>query len=112
MTELAAEMHLDVEAVPLAEFLPLPPLAQERHQLIGHYGQLDVYLFDPYSIALSKIARGFEADLEDVLFLLNSGRIDWNQLEQHFSTILPEVSRTDIDPREFRAYFEELRRRM
>ena len=56
--------------------------------------------------------RGFEADLEDVLFLLRSGVIEWTQLERHFLVILPEVSGADIDPREFRAYFEELRRRM
>ena len=111
MTQLADEFRLDLEEVPLAEFVPLPPLVHERHRLIGRFGLLEVYLFDPYSIALSKVARGFEADLEDVLFLLCSGRIDWHQLERHFQTILPEVSRTDIDPREFRAYFEELRRR-
>ena len=53
--------------------IPLPPQAQERRRLVGHYGQLDVYVFDLYSIALSKIARGFETDFEDVLFLLVRG---------------------------------------
>jgi hypothetical protein len=111
LAELAAEMHLDAEEVPLAEFVPLPPQAHERHRLVGRYGQLDVYIFDPYSIALSKIARGFEADLEDVLFLLDEGVIDFGELERHFNEILPEAPKADIIPREFRDYFEEIRRR-
>ena len=47
LTELAAEMQIDLEAVALAEFIPLPPNAQDRHQLIGRHGLLDVYVFDP-----------------------------------------------------------------
>ena len=66
--KLAEEMHLDVEDVPLDEFVPLPPGAYDRRQLVGHFGGIEAYIFDPYTIALSKIARGFEADLEDVLF--------------------------------------------
>lgn len=52
---LAAELKMDVEAVPLAEFLPLPPDSKQRRRLIGRYGQLEAYIFDLYSIALSKI---------------------------------------------------------
>jgi hypothetical protein len=111
LTELAAEMRLDVEEVPLAEFMPLPSQARERRRLVGRYGQLDVCIFDLYSIALSKIARGFEADLEDVLFLLREGLIEFGELERHFNAILPEAPDADIIPSEFRDYFEEIRRR-
>jgi len=111
VAELAAEMHPDVEGVPLGEFVPLPPQAHERRRLVGRYGHLDVYIFDPYSIALSKIARGFEADLEDVMFLLHEGLIEFGELERHFNAILPDASKADIDPTEFRGYFEDIRRR-
>jgi hypothetical protein len=111
MAELSKEMHLDLEEVPIADFLPLPPMARERRQLVGYFGQLGVYIFDPYSIALSKIARGFESDMEDVIFMLHSGVIELGELERHFQTILPQVAKFDIDPREFRAYFAEIRRR-
>ena len=104
-------MRLDVERVPLGEFVPLPPQAHERRRLVGRYGQLDVYIFDPYSIALSKIARGFEADLEDVVFMLHEGLIEFGELERHLNAILPDASKADIDPTEFRSYFEEIRRR-
>lgn len=110
--ELAAEMNLDVEVVPLDEFIPLPPQAWKRRRLVGRYGRLDVYLFDLYSIALSKIARGFEADLEDVMFLLRESLIKFEELEVHFDSILPHASTADIVPTEFRSYFEEVRRRI
>ena len=112
VAELAAEMHLDVEAVPIAEFVPLPPQAYKRRRLVGRYGQLTVYVFDPYTIALSKIARGFEADLEDVMFMLHEGLIEFGELERYFNSILPDAPKADIIPSEFRDYFEEIRRRL
>lgn len=112
VNELATEMHLDVDAVPLGEFVPLPPQARERRRFVGRYGQLAVYIYDPYSIALSKIARGFEADLEDVMFLLHQGLIEFADLERHFNTVLPNAPQADVIPSEFRAYFEEIRRRV
>ena len=111
MTELAAEMHLDLEEVPLGDFIPLPPLAHERRRLVGRFGLLEVYLFDPYSISLSKIARGFESDLEDVLFLLRTGAIEWAELDEHFHAILPRAAKADIDPEDFQACFLEIRQR-
>lgn len=109
--QLASEMKFDFEAVPLAEFIPLPPEAQQRRRSVGSYGQIDVYIFDLYSIALSKIARGFEADLEDVQFMLDRELIEFAELERHFQTILPDAPKFDIDRKEFQAYFEEVKRR-
>jgi hypothetical protein len=109
---LAAELKMDLEAVPLAEFIPLPPDPKSRRLLFGRYGQLDVYIFDLYSIALSKIARGFESDLEDVQFLLDQNLIALRELEGYFQTVLPDAPRTDIDPQEFQAYFDELKKRL
>ncbi len=112
LAELAAEMRLDLEDVPLAEFIPLPPGARERRRAVGRFGQLEVYIFDPYSIALSKIARGFEADLEDVVFMLREHLIEFDELERLFEQILPKAPEADIAPQEFQAYFEELRRQV
>lgn len=112
VTELAAEMRLDLEDIPFDEFVPLPPGFRERHHTIGRFGQLEVYIFDPYSIALSKIARGFEADLEDVMFMLREHLIAFDQLETLFERILPQAPQADIIPQEFQDYFEEIRRRV
>jgi hypothetical protein len=64
-----------------------------------------------YSIALSKVARGFESDLEDVVFLLNQKLIQIDTLTTAFKSVLPRARRTDIDPLEFQEYFDELTRR-
>ena len=112
VAELSSEMNLYADAVQIAEFVPLPPQAYERRRLIGRYGQLAVYVFDPYTIALSKIARGFEADLEDVMFMLCQGLIEFGELETHYYAILPDAPKTDIIPSEFRGYFDEIRRRL
>jgi hypothetical protein len=103
---------LDLESVPLAEFISLPPNVEERHRYLGRYGQVDVYIFDLYSIALSKIARGFESDLEDVEFLLGQNLIVWDDLEEYFKSILPRAKNADIDPKEFEEYFNTLKKQL
>ena len=111
LEQLGAEMKLDLESVALGEFIPLPPEAYQRRRFVGRFVSLDVYIFDLYSIALSKIARGFEPDVEDVLFMLTQKLIAFDELERLYQIILPQAARSDIDPKEFRAYFEEVRRR-
>jgi hypothetical protein len=112
INQVASQLKLDVEIVPLEEFIPLPPNATNRRQFIGRYGSVDVYLFDLYSIALSKIARGFDSDLDDVIFMLKKNLINLETLERYFDTILPEAPKADIDPREFQQYFNELKKRL
>lgn len=111
VTELAEEMQLYADPAPIAEFVPLPSQAYERRRLVGRYGRLNVYIFDLYTIALSKIARGFEADLEDVTFMLHQELIEFEELERHFQDVLPNAPKADIIPSEFRDYFAEIRRR-
>ncbi len=112
MNQLAAQYRLDIEAVPIAEFVPLPPGAETRRRLIGRFGQLDVYVYDLYTIALSKIARGFETDMEDVIFLVKSNLIDLSELQKHFQAVLPRAVQADIIPSEFQQYFQDLLRRL
>ncbi len=112
IAQVADESKLDLEFVPLAEFIPLPPESEQRRRFVGRYGQMDVFIFDPYSIALSKVARGFESDIDDVLFLLAKDLISFAELERLFLLILPEAARSDILPSEFKAYFEEIRKRV
>lgn len=112
MNELAAEYRLDIEAVPIAEFVPVPADAETRRRFIGRFGQLDVYVYDLYTIALSKIARGFETDMDDVIFLVKSNLIDLSELQKHFQAVLPRAAQADIIPSEFQQYFQDLLRRL
>ncbi len=39
-----------------------------------------MYVFDPYSIALSKVDRGFDTDLDDITFLIKKDMLTWMSL--------------------------------
>lgn len=112
MNELAAEYRLDIEEVPISEFVPLPPGAEARRRFIGRFGQIEVYLYDLYTIALRKIAQGFDTDMDDVIFLVKANHIDLAELKKHFQSILPRAAQTDIIPSEFQQYFQDLLRRL
>lgn len=109
---LAAQFRLDIEAVPIEEFVPVPPGAENRRRFIGRFGNIDVFLYDLYTIALSKISRGFDTDLEDVVFLIKNGLIDLPELQRLYQVILPLSPKADIIPQEFEQYFQELLRRL
>jgi len=63
--QVAKDLNIYAEPVPLERFIPLPAGSSERAIFIGKFGNLEVYVADPYSIALSKLERGFDTDLED-----------------------------------------------
>jgi hypothetical protein len=107
MVEAVANgMQVEVEIIPIDAFIPLPPYAKERHQNIGRFGSIEAYIFDPYSIAISKIARGFETDIQDVLFLLNQGIIELEILSKFLDDSYPLAWDYDIDPNDLRTHFE------
>lgn len=110
LTDIADELQMDVEFVPLGEFVPLPPGFEDRHRRVGRFGMVELFVFDPYSLALSKIARGFEADLEDVQFLHRNGLVHLDELRALFGAVLPDAWQADVDPQEFQRYFAELER--
>ncbi|MBK7219331.1 MAG: hypothetical protein IPH95_20300 [Candidatus Promineofilum sp.] len=98
MEEVALELHIDLEAVPLHRFIPIPSGADERHVPIGRFGDLQVLVFDPYSIALSKLDRGFDTDIEDIVFLLRRELIDFAQLGTFLDGVPRELaSQYDLD---------------
>jgi hypothetical protein len=108
---LKSEMQLNVEEASPADFIPLPPGSADRARYIGRFGQLEVYHFDAYSSALSKIERGREADFMDVLTLLRQEWITWTELRRHFEAIQPayRVASLKADPVAFAGKFKRLR---
>lgn len=78
--ELKDALSVNVEESSPGDFVPLPPGAADRAEFVGRHGAIDVFLFDPYSVSLSKLARGHERDLGDVRALLAAGVIDAGRL--------------------------------
>lgn len=108
--QLAHELKLEIEGVPIDQFIPIPEGAHSRHLLIGKFGFVTVYAFDPYSIGLSKLDRGFESDLEDIVFLIRQSLIIPEQLADYIETAILRAKEFDMDPKVIRARLALVRR--
>lgn len=97
---------MEVEIISIDEFIPLPPNNTERHQNVEKFGRIEVYIYDPYSIALSKLASGFDTDIQDVLFLLQNGIIKLDTLTKFVQNAIPLAWDYDIDPNELKTFLD------
>jgi len=106
--DLKERLSLNIEEASPADFIPLPSGYRERSPFIGRYEQLEVFHFDLYSTALSKIERGSESDFDDVLWLLQSGWIELAVLAGYFEEIVIRYATESIkqDPVEYRRKFD------
>lgn len=109
--QIAKELKIHVEPVPLDRFVPLPKGSAERSIYIGQFGNLEVYVADPYSIALSKLDRGFDTDFEDIIFLIHQSRISLKELERITREALPDARKYDFHP-EILDHLQELKKRI
>ena len=58
IAEVAAEAGLDAEESIPSEFMPLPPGADSRHELLAQFGLLRVYMLDPTASPLTATEIG------------------------------------------------------
>ena len=110
MVALADEMKIELEVITLEEFIPTPSDAAQRHRYVGRFGAIDVYIYDPYTIALSKLARGLESDIQDVLFLLQNDVIEMEKLTRIVAQAIPAAWSRDVDPEDLQRYLAEVQR--
>jgi hypothetical protein len=109
--QIAKGLKINVEPVPIERFIPLPKGNEQREIPIGQFGNLNVYVADPYSIALSKVDRGFKADLDDIVFLVQHNHITLKELERILNEALPQAGKYDFHP-EILEHFQELKNRL
>jgi hypothetical protein len=112
MEELAHQMGLDVEAVPIDRFIPLPAGGHERNFHFGNFGKIEVTILDPYSIALSKIDRGFDTDIDDVVFLIHRRLVELEELDRILDEALSHAHKFDMNPSEIIAHLQEVKSRL
>jgi hypothetical protein len=107
--DLKEELAVNVELASPLDFLPPLPGWEERSRFRFREGNLEVFDFDPYSQALSKLQRGFELDREDVDHMVLSGQVEPARLHELFEEIEPELFRFPaVDPASLRAAVESL----
>ena len=109
---IADEQRIEIEAVPLDRFIPIDPAAEQRHLFYRRFGLLDVFILDPYLIALSKVDRGFESDIEDVVFLIHRGLVALPELETLLDNALLQSTEYDLSPDQARVHLDLIRRRL
>jgi len=109
--QIARELKIHVEPVPLERFIPVPKGSAERNIRIGQFGNLEIYVADPYSIALSKLDRGFDTDFEDIVFLIRHNFITLGELERITRNALSYASKFDLHP-EILDHLQELKDRL
>lgn len=109
--QIAKELKIHVEPVPMSRFIPLPEGSEKRSIRIGQFGNLEVYVADPYSIALSKLDRGFDTDLDDIVFLVQQNHVSLSELERITQSALSHARKFDFNP-EIPAHLQELKNRL
>lgn len=102
--DLKEELAVNVELASPLDFLPPLPGWQERSRFRLREGNLEVFDFDPYSQALSKLERGFELDLEDVHSMVDSGQVEPGRLLTLYEEIEDKLYKFPaVDPATLRA---------
>jgi hypothetical protein len=109
--EIATELNIDIEPVPIERFVPLPEGSDNRKIYIGQFGSINVYVADPYSIALSKLDRGFDTDLDDIVFLVEHNYVVLGELERITKNALVQARKFDFHP-EILDHLQELKSRL
>lgn len=93
ISELKEELGINVELASPLDFLPPLPEWRARSRSRFREGEVEIYDFDLYSQALSKIARGFDLDLEDVAQMRARGLIEPDTLRRLHAAIEPDLFR-------------------
>jgi len=107
--DLKEELSVNVELASPLDFLPPLDGWQDRSRFRFREGDLEVFDFDPYSQALSKLQRGFELDLKDVQSMVRSGQVEPARLLELYEGVEPELFRFPaVDPPSLRAAVESL----
>ena len=109
ISELKESLAVNVELASPLDFLPELPGWRNRSRFRFRAGNLEVFDFDLYSQALSKLERGFELDREDVRSMVESGAIEPSRLLELYEAVESEMFRFPaVDPAELRRSVEAL----
>jgi len=109
--QIAEELDIDAEPVPLDRFVPLPQGNEERVIRVGQYGNLEIFIADPYSIALSKVDRGADTDYDDLVFLVQNHHVNMDTFERIVQEALPHANKYDFHP-DILEHLQELKNRL
>src|SRR5579885_1283365 len=97
IAQLKQRLNMNIEFASPADFMPLPAQWETRSEFLKRYGQVDVFYFDWYSIALSKMQRANRQDVVDVQLLVRQGFIDLSELDLLYQDVLNKIGNPPYD---------------
>jgi hypothetical protein len=107
--DIKEKIEVNVELASPLDFLPPLPGWHDRSRFRFREGNLEVFDFDLYSQALSKLERGFDLDLDDVGSMVRSELVDPRRLLELLDAVEPELFRfPTVNPARLRQAVEEL----
>lgn len=112
---LKDELQVNVKLAAPADFVPLPAGWQDRARFVGRFGSVDVYYFDFYSIALSKLVRGSQRDIEDLALMIGAQLIvldEFDEIVQQSMSLLGTGRYFNIDPAVVAARYDAVRQQL
>ncbi len=105
-------LQINVEFASPVDFIPLPEQWEAHAQFVGRYGTIDVFYFDFYSIALSKMERGSSRDIADVKLLVEQGIIIPGELDNAYQEVLAQLGKgryPRVTPKRFTERYQAVR---
>ncbi|MBE3558270.1 MAG: hypothetical protein IMW89_03490 [Ktedonobacteraceae bacterium] len=113
--QLKQQLQINIEFASPADFIPLPYNWQGLSRFVGRYGNIDVFYFDFYSIALSKIERANTRDLQDVVLLLQKQVITLQELDQAAQEVAAQMGKGHykrLNPNAFLTRYQAIRQHL
>lgn len=93
ISRLKNELDVNVELVSPDQFLPLPPDWQSRSVFVVKHSEVEFFHYDFRVQALTKLARGYQRDLEDVRAMLERRLVTRDELAEALDAMRPEMIR-------------------
>lgn len=112
---IVEQMQINVEFASPEDFISLPTQWMSQARYVGRYGSVDVFYFDFYSLALSKISRGDDRDLIDVKLLFQQRAITLEGLDAAYHEVLPRMGKRpyiNLNPQRFAEHYALVRQQL
>lgn len=93
IARIKQELDVNIELASPSDFLPELADWRGRSRSIGRFGLIEVRHYDFRAQVLSKLARGFERDLDDARAMLERGLVTCEGLRAALDEIAPRLER-------------------
>jgi hypothetical protein len=110
--KVAQAMNIPIEFTSLSLWIPLPRQWETRSRYVGRYGKIDVFYLDFYAVALSKMNRGNDRDINDVKLLLQQGLLSLAGLDAAYGEVVANMGKgryRRMDPQQFARRYQAIR---